>query len=124
VALFSWPSSYGERTLPPRTPTYTYCSVVTHRLIVRITDAFDHQIRRPSLLASPTSKFSVVTNASAESFSYDEMQPGKSHSDGEEGRGNLVAAYMHMLDESRVRHRKLRRFARYVYRLDFTATLF
>lgn len=79
---------------------------------MRITAAFDHQIRRPSLLASPVSRFSTVTNASADSIVNEEASPIKIHVDGEEGKSNVFTAYIHMLDEVRVRHRKLRRFAR------------
>ncbi|PVG00285.1 hypothetical protein CPB86DRAFT_782869 [Serendipita vermifera] len=86
--------------------------IVTHRLIVRITDAFDHQIRRPSLLASPVSRFSVMTNASTDNVANEEIPVVKLQVDGEENRSNVVTAYIHMLDEARVRHRKLRRFAR------------
>ena len=50
---------------------------------------------------------------SSESLSHnDEASPVKHQADVDETRGNLVTAYMHMLDEARVRHRKLRRFAR------------
>jgi hypothetical protein len=81
---------------------------------MRITDAFDHQIRRPSLLASPVSRFSTVTNASGESFAHEDTQPAKTQADADEGKSNIFMAYIHMLDEVRVRHRKLRRFARLV----------
>jgi hypothetical protein len=36
----------------------------------------------------------------------------------EEGKSRVVDTYIHMLDEARVRHRKLRRYARFV--LGFT----
>ncbi|KAG8834629.1 Suppressor of Sensor Kinase (SLN1) [Serendipita sp. 405] len=90
--------------------------VVTHRLIVRITGAFEQQIRKPVSLASPVSRFSTVTNASAESFIHEELQVSKAgQHDGDEGKGNMVVAYIHMLEEARVRHRKLRRFAKALF---------
>lgn len=86
--------------------------IVTHRLIVRITDVFDHQIRKPTTLASPISRFSMVTNASADSFTMDDHHLLRVPPDSEEGKNLIVETYIHMLDEARVRHRKLRRFAR------------
>ncbi|CAG8524995.1 7275_t:CDS:10, partial [Acaulospora colombiana] len=75
--------------------------IVTHRLIVRITDAFDHQIRRPSLLASPVSRFSVITNISNDNVSNEEVPVVKLQIDGEENKSNVVTAYIHMLEEAR-----------------------
>jgi mitogen-activated protein kinase kinase kinase len=59
-----------------------------------------------------------MTNASTDNVANEDVPVVRLQVDGEENKSNVVTAYIHMLDEARVRHRKLRRFARYVYLLE------
>lgn len=81
------------------------CSVLTNKLMVRVTNYFDKQVRVPlAQVASPN-----LMRGSQNTNGFGAPTNRKKMSDEQ-----LVNWYAKILDSGRLRHRKLQRFARYI----------
>lgn len=74
-------------------------SMVLHRLIVRVTENFEKLVNNP--VPEPSSAMHAV------------MRVRTTSTDGEGGQGDIVGWYARLLDNVRVRYRRLRNFTKY-----------
>ena len=75
--------------------------MVLHRLIVRVTENFEKLVNNP--VPEPSSAMHAV------------MRVRTTSTDGEGGQGDIVGWYARLLDNVRVRYRRLRNFTKYTF---------
>ena len=112
--LHWWPNNFGthaHRTLPSDL-TVGFDSALTNKLMVRVTNYFETQVRVPTSTDGNTGRRHHESRSTTSRSAFQAHMHGRETGNTKMTDEQMVSWYGKILDSVRLRYRKLQRFAR------------